>query len=912
MNNVLTQSPNIQNGLHELLGDANGEPPDGAAILQLAHRARQAKTAGNRNDWRDATNELLWTARKSQLAQQKKMFDIEKKHQAEMDKLLKGKNEVELKLASNTRKDKAIELFQAGKTGEALLILGSEGVEANALAEVGEWLYREAALKAQNGDKRAEAWLHTLYATEGFDPKLAGQFVYDRFLKQHVEGIRDPKILGQTEEPPVSVDTLQQEMSPVGGQFLPQGVPTLTPGHQQALDANFTPSLPQAQAQAQTQTAMPEQPQAVMPEQQAQAPLAPQQAQGMTPVGGWNEQDYENFRMSQGITEKQSGSESAQLQIYQDLTGDGGVPRDEAARLVLGKQATIPQKRDWEMKKEEILRMYGEESEEYRDFLNTAAKAEKETKTAKQKEWNESIEPSLEKLGVAKYSPEWTEKFMTHYGLDADPERMKVAEKIALDPKLLDSDKDALLAIAQLPRSVNTPDAIGAAHLEVQRIRQRQGALFGNMETYSKDPQTAIKKAVETAKQEGRFDALLDTIFPDRDKGLGIMITNKLFPTSFDRQALEVIKRNANVQSVGIGTKKLVDAEKLARDLFSLLAYFKHAIDDDRIYQSWIPYAVRSKLTGLGALMGRQPITNAEVEAAAHAGEAFALFMNFISGAAVSEPEAKRLGETFIRPGDPEDMSQAKIRALFSRTRDGLINHYSTVLNNDLAKQITEFVIDESYNPENRTNGTVSDWIRSLGDRSIEKMTYNQIFSKLTSEASTFMKSGEEFTKSQLSGVRNALKGIREQKLTRAGNPETLFTQTLTEAKAEQLQNWIADIDDPINLFASITDWLPIDLSNDAATIELNITGRLDKFEDQYIRALKKAGKYTETLKGKLATEKTRLDDLKRTEIFAFKRETASKFIDDARADKVGILWIEKYGEAYLRELWLNVQKRGF
>ena len=218
--------------------------------------------------------------------------------------------------------------------------------------------------------------------------------------------------------------------------------------------------------------------------------------------------------------------------------------------------------------------------------------------------------------------------------------------------------------------------------------------------------------------------------------------------------------------------------------------------------------------------------------------------------------------------------------------------------------------------PKHRTSGTIDNWVRSFRTTgAIEKLTYGQIMGKLTDEASTFMKAGEEFTKTQLTEARQALGNIRREKLLKAGNPSDMFTEGFTkDKKASQLQDWISNTEDPVSVFESITDWMPLDISKDANRLTADIQAHLDKFEDRYLDALRQTGKLTTEIKEELAATKKRVRNTKILEVSAFNSETASEFVTKIKSHPKSEEIIKAYGwsDTQLRKMWLDIQKRGF
>ena len=163
MKNALTTSP-MPTGLEEILGDANGEPPDAAAILSLAHRARQAKQAGNRDDWRNTVNDLLITARGSQLKQEQKLLKMDQDHYKKMKELNESKSDLERQVKSKAYARQIVDLLKEDKVGIALGMMAVEGMDPKAMEIVGDYFYQKAALKANEGDPIAQQWLHEIKA----------------------------------------------------------------------------------------------------------------------------------------------------------------------------------------------------------------------------------------------------------------------------------------------------------------------------------------------------------------------------------------------------------------------------------------------------------------------------------------------------------------------------------------------------------------------------------------------------------------------------------------------------------------------------------------------------------------------------------------------------------------------------
>ena len=840
-------------------------------------------------------------------------MDMEQKHRDEMNKLNESNSDLQRQVKDKANLDIVFELLREGKTKQAFRMMAVLDVNPENYKILAERLADEETLEAFSGNPDAQKWIR---AAKNLPPEQAQAFIFQHFIQPGIENEQTPDI---------DVPQQQQKTQPA---MLPPGVED---DRQGSLDTFFG-QLPTSQRSITDVVS------GGAGDTQVVDPLT-YNNQGNQ---GWNATKLSDFDAFMGrdsqpglqaraarergiitpkeertATRRQLGLESEQEETednrFIQFAMDNNKSYDEAVNLLqsLKQRTTSARGLTGDAALFEQLRLAFPNAtlEELRSFFQSASNKGGVDQTAKSKDWQE-IEKGLLAQGKKKYSPEWTQAWTQHWGLAQDPKEMGLAQRITQDPKLLNTDKDALLSLMQLPRSVNTPDSLEGAYIQVGRIRQEQGALFGNIETYLQDPEAAIKKAADEAKAQGRLDTFLDTILPDRDKGLGMLITNKLFPTKYDREILDVVRRNVNVQSIGIGSQKLADAEKMARDMFSLLSYFKHAITNKKIYNAQVPYAVRTKLTGLFALLGKSPVTAGEIESAVQVGKAFSLFMNFISGAAVSEEEAARLAKTFIQPTDSKEMSLAKIDAMYASARDELTNHYTVATDRETAKRISELIIDESYDAENRAYGTIDSWLRGLGDRNIENMTYGQIWSALTKQAETFMEPGKEFTKTQLESARAALKGIRDQKLMRAGNPSSMFTPTFSTKQRELLQGWVADADNPIEVFESITNWVPVDLNKTAASVQLALQQNLDRLEKRYLDALKKTGKFTEKLKKELATAKDTMKVIRQLEINAFQEETATDFIEYLRNNKPKML--ESFTEDELRILWLDIHKRGF
>ena len=243
MKDALTTSP-MPNGLAEVLGDANGEPPDAAAILSHAHRARQAKAAGNRDDWRKSVNELLFSARSSQLKQEQQMFKMQQQHAEKLKKLNETNNELERQINSKAYARQAVDEIKAGNIGTALTMMAVEGVDASAMEQVGEYFEQQAALKANAGDPVAQKMLHTVRALAKQQDSTAAMVMFELFVAPRAKDFLDPKYIGQTKEP----NLVEQMLAPVGGspqeKVIPMGTPTQGTGRQQALTETFSPRLP--------------------------------------------------------------------------------------------------------------------------------------------------------------------------------------------------------------------------------------------------------------------------------------------------------------------------------------------------------------------------------------------------------------------------------------------------------------------------------------------------------------------------------------------------------------------------------------------------------------------------------------------------------------------------------------------
>ena len=207
MKNALTQSAQ-PTSIREILGDAYGEPPDAANILAMATRARNAKASGNKEEWRKSVNELMYTARKSQLSQEKKMMDMEQKHRDEMNKLNESNSDLQRQVKDKANLDIVFELLREGKTKQAFRMMAVLDVNPENYKILAERLADEETLEAFAGNPDAQKWIR---AAKNLPPDQAQAFIFDQFIKPGIENEQTPDI-----EVPQQQQKTQPTMLPPG------------------------------------------------------------------------------------------------------------------------------------------------------------------------------------------------------------------------------------------------------------------------------------------------------------------------------------------------------------------------------------------------------------------------------------------------------------------------------------------------------------------------------------------------------------------------------------------------------------------------------------------------------------------------------------------------------------------------
>ena len=190
MKNALTKSAQ-PTSIREILGDAYGEPPDAANILAMATRARNAKASGNKEEWRKSVNELMYTARKSQLGQEKKIMDMEQKHRDEMRKLNDTNSDLQRQVKDKANLDIVFELLREGKTKQAFRMMAVLDVNPENYKILAERLAQDETLDAFSGNPRAQKWIR---AAKALPPEQAAAFIFDQFIKPGIENEQTPDI----------------------------------------------------------------------------------------------------------------------------------------------------------------------------------------------------------------------------------------------------------------------------------------------------------------------------------------------------------------------------------------------------------------------------------------------------------------------------------------------------------------------------------------------------------------------------------------------------------------------------------------------------------------------------------------------------------------------------------------------
>ena len=512
--------------------------------------------------------------------------------------------------------------------------------------------------------------------------------------------------------------------------------------------------------------------------------------------------DIDEFNRFRGIATSTSRATQweQQYKAIQQAVADGLVSPEEANQWLLDnpKSPTATQAKptgeygQYTQWRDEYIRQGlspKEAHEKAMSHITDPVKGATDTRTANEKDWESIVKArNWQKIsdGTAPATPEYLRAHAKVFGYENDPEKLGLVDSVMAEPKLLRRDKNAVLSLIGLTQFKEAGDSIRAYVEQIKRIRSRQGAWLGNMDIYLKDPDAAIEAGIAKAKKEGKLDVFLDTLFPDRDKGLGMILPSRLFPTQFDKAVTNTIRRAINTHGSTVSDTKYAAIDTNAQAFLSLMALTRDAIRRGDIYTAKIPFALRSKFQGIFRLAGLSPITDKEATIHAVAARALAVFMNQISGAAVSEEEVKRLSSTMPTLDDPPDVFLAKIDAGIANTMEGLVTRYAAVTDRETAKQIANAIYDDGYNDSilrNRLGSSVvSQLVDSLiGDDVIENLTYGDIQQMFFERLSRFNDTGKEWTAEKIAEVNEqiiapALKEIAIDRVRKSGqDPKSLF-----------------------------------------------------------------------------------------------------------------------------------------
>ena len=918
MKNALTQSAPPMRGLQELLGDARGEPPDAANILAAAHRARKAKQSGNREVWRDEVNEILYTAQKSQLAQQKTLIDIEKKNFAEIQKLTQKNNNLEQQIFDRSAQKKVIALFESGHDDQAFKILATYAKDAEIFKTLGKHLYRQDLLKAHEGDPEAtqriklatgvpESQVPLLYFDLHIRPKMDASRQPGFSAKQQQPG-QQQQLPGQPMQVPVGVDPMEADRPPKLNEFLMQdsreGMPTIN---------EQMPQMPIDPMQSQGQPQQPMQP--MQPQEQEQETVNPL-------THSWAQQDYGNYLTFQGKTSAAPKTEpkaSDDKQLLEFLIQNGKSPEEalqwlqefkaESDNGLTGDAALLDQLRQ-EFPNADI--------NELRQFFQSSA-------SAKPSALQQKIQDMERHLGRPLTEEEIIRISGASGGVVQD-DNDKYLEAINALP--FEGDRKMMRAItAKLPRERATIAGKSLLdEIELQRGKQLaalqpfyKGEKKQMEDSLSRDPEGFYENFVSGLKKTGKWtEDVRKLIFPDWEVGT-VAIANRLLPSVFERDLLEL-----TIQTLdgAMPSRKLNKVNDLSIQTIQLVDDMRELIAQNKTNSKVIPNHILVNMTNIVRWFGGRSVgidwrPDDLIESQVTVGRLFANFMVSISGATISEPEAERLKSTFAGWDENDRVTINKLKGMEIALQKDIYSIYSGYLGTDRGNEVVELMYHKAnaFDKKKQTFRNIRQRIElSRRTSGFRRLSYKDIMDGFTKKAEMFMSAGEQLTKSHYTELRTALSDIRREKLQMSGNPSTVFGGRFSKESKGRLQDWISDADDPVMLFESISDWMPVDLSKRADMIQKGIDTKLDQFEKRYLEALKANGTLTDAVKKKVNIAKQKVANIKRMEILAFRQETAHAFVKNIKAHAKWGPVIDKleYTDDQIRQLWHDIQKRGF
>lgn len=905
MQNALTRQPkpNMRN-LQEILGDAHGDPPDAANILQLAHRARKAKAAGNRDDWRDTVNEILYTARKSQLTQEKKINDLEKKGREELNKVLDEKNELKQKLMSREVTNKAIKLIEEGKREEAFWILGATNIDPTVHSNLAKHLYRQEAIKANAGDPDAQRIIRT-YDQLPEDIRLAEYF--SREILPQIDATRDPNISSKQTTAPEAQPT---EQAPP---MLPPGVDTLQPDHQQNLDTIMRPQKTQPMQPAGVETPM----------------ATPQQTntQQVNPLThGWTAPDaFENFMKFSGTYRPHSQSTSATRlsddSQFIEMAMRNGKTYDEAVALLQElntKQTTARGLTGDAAMLQQLRQEFPNASmEELRSFFTSPSSA-----STRESAMAEKLRLFREQFGREPTEEELARIFGTDGGI-VKSDNDTYLKRIKESPYLLSSDRDLMRSLnAKLPRERATI-ATKSMLDEIEETRKSQIAALqpfydGDTKQMSHElevnPEGFYENLASKLKAAGRWtEDVRQLLFPDYQLGT-VSIVNHLLPTGFERDILERAIQTLDGQ---LPSRKINDANNVSIQTIQLIQDMKELLNTRSLDKKVVPDHIKVHMTNIAGWFGVDFRPDEIIESQVTVGRLFAMFMKSISGATISDREAERLKSSFAGWDENTRVTTAKLTGMDQQLQKDIYTIYSDYFGTKRGRQAVELMYYKAnaFDPKRRNFRNIRQRL-ILGEqnRRYKNLTYKQIIDGLAKKAAIFTNTGEELTKAAYSELRSALSDIRNEKIMKSGNPASAFGQRFSQENKDYLRSWINEAEDPMELFESISGWMPLDITKRSDQISRSIDSKLNLFEKRYLGALRDAGKLTNETKKQVGMLKAKVANIKRLEVLAFRQETADDFIQRIKAHPGWNTIVEKLEltDEVLRQLWHETQKRGF
>ena len=423
-----------------------------------------------------------------------------------------------------------------------------------------------------------------------------------------------------------------------------------------------------------------------------------------------------------------------------------------------------------------------------------------------------------------------------------------------------------------------------------------------------------IPGLIKGLKDAGQWtDDARRVLFPEFDGGA--FIANMILPDHLERRALEdkISAMNTEYDDKDLLLLNAISQQTLLviEDIYNFFEAQNKKSSTEQIKQKML-----SRLAVMGNFLKVDARTMEEAKYEVARGKLFAGYVKMMSGAAVSEEEARRLEQLFASFRDNPSIAAGKLMGMETDVAREIIAIYGGLFGQKTAEQILELQYYKADKYENSERGI---WKRRNIKQFVDaqrrnarwaRQSYNDIVDGITSQAEQYFTEGEQWTKTQFTQLRDMVADVRQEKLMYAGNPATMFKTHFGTNARTQLEQSIGDARDPIGLFKAITEWMPVNLKQNAKTIEDAITNHLNLLEKRYLDGLKRTGNFTEEMKKQLNLAKETMKVIKQLEVFAFARETANDFIADLKVKNPGAL--EDFTEQQLKAIWLDIQKRGF